>query len=366
MITLLGATGTTGQLTAAALEQAGLPFRLAGRSPERLAKLSHSLPSRPEWRMINIGYTQIDASFLRDTDLLINCAGPFTNLGEAIFRQAALQGVAYLDPANELGYLYRIQSYQRLAVQTGAIMAPACGFEVALADCAARWLAERQPRAFTDIHVVYQLSGRASSPGTRRSFQRALATSWLAWQNSHWVGQAPGARIARFTLGDQTFHALSVPSSESVTIPSHTAVPGLHTWLALSPRQTVLAPLVPYYARFLRSIAGPWLQRTAGRRTLTPAECTSGAPFQVFVAARTADDTQVAVRVTGQAPYGLTAYILTAAAQSILQGQVDAAGIVPPSHVLGVERFFTTAQAWGVALSLVPVQLPLSPRKNKS
>ena len=49
LITLFGATGYTGQLVAAALSREGLPYRIAGRSAEKLSRLSAALPNHPQW-----------------------------------------------------------------------------------------------------------------------------------------------------------------------------------------------------------------------------------------------------------------------------------------------------------------------------
>ena len=69
--------------------------------------------------------------------------------------QAALNGVHYLDTTNELGYVYRLRSYDALARRSGAAIVPACGFEVALADCAAVELAaglDRVSRKSVPVH----------------------------------------------------------------------------------------------------------------------------------------------------------------------------------------------------------------------
>ena len=140
-ITLFGATGYTGQLVAQALARAGLPFRIAGRSASKLARLSAALPGQPEWLTADAAKSSSLAALFQDTRLLINCAGPFTDLGERVISQAALGGVHYLDITNELGYVFRARGYNDLAQKTGAALVPACGFEVALADCAAHVVA---------------------------------------------------------------------------------------------------------------------------------------------------------------------------------------------------------------------------------
>ncbi len=352
MITLFGATGYTGQLTAAALDQAGLPFRIAGRSAERLDALSQKLSSKPEILVVDLGYAQSVSALYQNTSILINCVGPFTDFGEKILSQAALAGVHYLDTTNELGFVYRMQSYQRLAQQTKAAIVPACAFEVALADCAVRSLSASTSKSFDEISVVYHLKGQQSSPGTQRSALRSLATSWVVYRDGRWIGQAPGTKTKRFSYQQATYPAVAIPSSESVTIPQHTSVQSINTWMTVSPFQAFFAPaVIPYFARFLRSIAGPWLQKIVGsKRPKLMEHLSAPEPFQILIFASQKNKPARSLHLTGLDPYDLTAKILTQAACNLEQQVGKLKGILPPSAVLGSQDFFETAREWGVTL----------------
>ena len=64
-----------------------------------------------------------------------------------------------------------------------------------------------------------------------------------------------------------THPAISIPSSESVTLAAHLAVNTITTWMTVSPVAGVLGPVfIPFAARFLRSIAGPWIQNLVRSR----------------------------------------------------------------------------------------------------
>lgn len=224
VITLFGATGYTGRLTARALDRLGLPFRLAGRSPAKLAHLSKSLASCPPWLTADATQPNTLPSLCRDTRLLINCVGPFTDLGEPVLAQAALSGVHYLDTSNELAFVHHAHSYNIPARHSGAAIVPACGFEVALADCAAAILGQNAAAAaFDEASVVYDLHGKGSSLATRQSALRSLATSWLAYRGGRWVRAACVCRveIAQYW----PFLAAKRPPSPS-TWPSKTSAPG--------------------------------------------------------------------------------------------------------------------------------------------
>ena len=101
MITLFGATGYTGRLVARALARIEIPgqglvddqVRLAGRSPEKLARLAGSLPGSPAWLVADATRPATLPPLFQDSRVLVNCAGPFTDLGEPVVAQAALNGV---------------------------------------------------------------------------------------------------------------------------------------------------------------------------------------------------------------------------------------------------------------------------------
>ena len=260
MITLFGASGYTGARVAAVLDREGLPFRIAGRSAERLQALSNQLSTRPEWIVADALDPQTIPVLFDNTRLLINCVGPFTDLGERIVRQAAVSGVHYIDSTNELSFVYRMQTYQRLAVQTGAALIPSCAFEVALADCGTALLARSFPGPYDEISVAYHLPGVGSSRGTRRSALRSLATSWITYKDRQWVGTAPASHGRKFELAGKIHPTISIPSCESITLPAHLDVKTVTTWMTVSPFEGFFGPAVlPFAARFLRSIAGPWI-----------------------------------------------------------------------------------------------------------
>jgi short subunit dehydrogenase-like uncharacterized protein len=364
MITLFGATGYTGRLVAGALsrEPKGMPLRLAGRSPEKLARLSDSLPGAPAWLVADATRPETLMALCQDTEVLVNCAGPFTDLGEPVVAQAALSGVDYLDITNELGYVYSLRSYDTLAQRSGAAIVPACGFEVALADCAAAILARRLDRAAEDrsspskpldeISVVYDIRGRGSSFGSRRSAVRALATSWLGYRDGHWVPDVPcrKRRLAGLPNGERT--ALSFPSSEISTLPGHLPVRQVTTWLAASRFAPLWAPvLVPIFGWLARGPLGDFAG-AALTRVFAPPETglRSDAPFSILVEARRGQALET-MTLTGQGVYDLTAEIVAYAALERTRSDPEG-GILAPAQALDPQTFLDQAAAdWGVRMS---------------
>ncbi len=347
MITLLGATGYTGIRTARVLDRRGLPFRLAGRDAQKLAALSESLSTKPAYLTVNLDQASSITDLFRQTEILINCAGPFTDLGERIVSQAAVKGAHYIDSSNELGYLVRMRSYNRLAQKSKAVISPACAFEVALSDTAARLLIN--PETPNDeVRVYYHIKASHTSIGTRKSALRALATSWMTYRGGRWVGQAPVSRSTRVTIDGTKLYAISIPSGESVTIPEHLTVQTVSTWLTVPFHQYLLGPIfLPYYARFLRSIAGPWIQNLLGIKSPDPVNLPDEtSSFVIKLVAKSASDSS-ATYISGKNPYQVTGEILAYAAQVLRDNPPDQGGVLPPSAILG-SSFFDDAKEWGV------------------
>ncbi len=360
LITLFGATGFTGQKIARALDREGLDYRLAGRSPEKLAQLASRLSAQPVWLVADAMQPGSLTPLFQDSRVLINCAGPFTDLGERVISRAAMSGTSYLDITNELGFVYRARSYSQMAARAHSTLVPACAFEVALADCAAHLVSE-DLRAFDPkepldcIDVVYRLDGKGASAGTRRSAVRSLATSWIAYRDNAWTGQIPGGRTRRFHLPDRIQDTYAIPSSESVTLPQHVPVRRIDVWMAAAPGTRFWNPvIVPLLARLSRSILKPIILKLAASGGMSAIEMhaegpSSDSPFTILVAARQGHRSRW-MTLSGYNPYNLTAEIVVYAARRMANGECEA-GLLAPAQALDPRAFLSHArQKWGLEI----------------
>jgi short subunit dehydrogenase-like uncharacterized protein len=367
LITLFGSTGYTGKLIAHALSRAGLPFRIAGRSPEKLQQQSAGLPGKPSWMVADATRPASLPPLFQNTRLFINCVGPFTDLGERVIAQAALSGVHYLDTTNELGYVFRARSYTDLARKTGAALVPACGFEVALSDCAVHRAGQalnkfKHPASamVEQVDILYILEGKGSSQGTRLSAVRSLATSWLVYRGGVWQGQVPGAEVRQFRIPTDAptidRYAIAFPSCESITVPAHLPVQQVNPWLATTRGARRWAPVfVPLFARLSRSIFRGLFLRLAAGGGVNPAGAMENglradSPFKIYIEA-VRGQRKSSLLLSGQDPYGLTAEIITYAALQLTRPEYKRRGLLAPAQAFDPIEFLDYAQAnWGLSV----------------
>lgn len=363
MITLFGATGHTGQLIARALSTTQLPFRIAGRSEEKLRQLSSDLPGKPQWICADVAKPATLAALFKDSQALINCVGPYTDLGERVMAQAAMSGCIYLDINNELGFLYKARGYQEMARRTGATILPACGFEVALTDCAAAMIASRaklgkQDQPIDEVNIIYDLSGvNSSSSGTRKSIIRSMATSWITYRDGEWVGEIPGNQAHRFNLPTGSMYGLSIPSGETATIPMHLKTSQVNIWLSVNRAQHFWGPiLVPLLARVSRSILRKPILGIIGKENSIPTHAGgemvgSESPFSIYVSIRKGQELHW-MNLSGWNPYELTAKIVLYATQYLIESRGKSKGLFTPAQALDSQNFIRFAnEQWKVNIS---------------
>ncbi|HEY1011093.1 MAG TPA: hypothetical protein VGE07_00215 [Herpetosiphonaceae bacterium] len=352
MLILLGATGYTGRLIAAELHRAGIAFQPAGRSPRRLEQLAAELPGLAPPLLVDARDPATFAA-LKDARVLINTVGPFTDLGGPVAAYAARRGLRYLDITNELGFAHEVHTrFADLARLSGATLAPACGFEVALADCLAALLAERLGADELDeVTITYRLPGKGSSYGTRASALRSLATSWLEYRDGRLLATRPCTRQARITLGAKDYHALSFPSSEVVTLPTHLNVRAVTTQMTITRVGSLYGSwFIPLMIPLLNGPVG-WGLRIASRLAARPP-----APgrrelmdFTLAVEARAGARAR-RLTLSGFDPYGLTAKIVAHAAPALADG-APPAGVIAPSLLIEPAALLEALRGWGVAVA---------------
>ncbi|ERT02008.1 hypothetical protein HMPREF1624_00303 [Sporothrix schenckii ATCC 58251] len=145
-LVLFGATGYTGAYTAEYVSKnlpTDLKWAIAGRSPEKLAKVAADLkelnPDRlqPGLEICSVNDDEL-AQLAKKTAVLISTVGPYGAHGEPAFKACAENGTHYVDVTGEVPFVARmIRKYDAAAKASGALMFPQSGIESAPADIAA-------------------------------------------------------------------------------------------------------------------------------------------------------------------------------------------------------------------------------------
>jgi short subunit dehydrogenase-like uncharacterized protein len=172
-LVLVGGTGFTGRLTAdylAAHMPAGGRWALAGRGQRRLEELRDRIGV--EVPLLRADLTDPDSlrEIAASARAVVTTAGPYTEHGEPLVAACAEAGTDYLDITGEPEFVDRMYTkYHARAVETGARIVHACGFDSIPHDLGVYFTIQQLP-ADLPVHVngYVQVSAMFSG-GTYRS-----------------------------------------------------------------------------------------------------------------------------------------------------------------------------------------------------
>lgn len=136
-ITLLGATGFTGSLTAQHLAEhlpSDAKWTIAGRDRSKLERLAAKFRgpglNEPSVAVVDLANERAMAKLASETRVLISTIGPYLQHGEHAVRAAANAGIAYVDLTGEPQFVDEMWlKYHETALKTGATLVHACGFD---------------------------------------------------------------------------------------------------------------------------------------------------------------------------------------------------------------------------------------------
>jgi hypothetical protein len=363
---LLGATGTAGRLTAAAMVRQGLDPVLAGRDEGALRLLAEDLAagaSRPLHLEVAVADTSdepaVHALVVSPADVLVSCVGPFTDNGGSAVAAAVAAGCGYLDCAWEPTFIRRVfGEFGPMAARAGAVLLPAFGYHDVAGSLAAtiavrRTMTGSRPPARVD--VGYFVSG-----GNRGALPRvARIDDSFRWTGGRMRSERAGTSVRAFEVGaGKHADSLSLGSAEHFTIPRQagtiTDVNVYVGWYGRLTKAAAVAGAVSGTASRMPGLGTVWdsVMRGIGGSDPSPMGNSNDQGQRTLAVAETFDADgafQQRVRVEGPAPLELTASLLSWGAGMLLSGASTQVGALGPAEAFGTEALISGCMALGLA-----------------
>lgn len=225
---VFGASGYQGRLVLAELGRRSFDMTLVGRTPARLRAAADAAGvGEAETRIAAADDPGALMTAFRDADAVINCAGPFTRLGEAVVRASVAAGCHYVDTAGEQLYVKRIFDLLSAEAESAKVaVVPAANDGCVPGDLLARLLTEHLGPV-EEILSLHTIEGDAPpSRGSARSAEASfdvIESGGLVYEAKDWRFTT-GPRRRMILPDGRTVQAARFPVSEVVTIPRHCRV----------------------------------------------------------------------------------------------------------------------------------------------
>ncbi len=351
---VLGATGYTGRLVAGVLAGGADPFLLTGRDAGKLSALSAASGDAPT-SVLDVTDRVALVDLLVAGDRVIDCAGPFTELGEPVIRACLAAGAHYFDTTGEQPFMRRIhERYHDEARRAGVTMVNGMAFEFALGDCAVALAARGLSRPVRSLDVTYAWRGAESSFGTRRTSLRILGRRAWSLEHGRWRLRPQGftRRTVRLASG-RTLDAAWFGAGEIVTAPRHLDVETVRAWMVVGRSAALAAPVVAPLLPVLVPPLRPLLERMVMRSPEPDEADRDRSRFTIRVDAIGRDGDATSVEVGGSDPYGLTAGIIVAGARRAADPEAPR-GVLAPASLVEPESFLASLSPRGLTTTTSP------------
>lgn len=335
---IYGANGYTGKMIAREAAKRGMRPVLAGRNEAAIAALAQelSLPSR----VFALDNEPEVIAGLSEIDLVLHCAGPFSETAEPMMMACLQTKTHYLDITGEISVFELAQSLSGRAKKQKIVLCPGVGFDVIPTDCVAARLHETLPDA---THLALGFDSRSGlSAGTAKTTVEAMKLGGRVRENGEIKTVGLGYATREINFGNGTKFAVTIPWGDVSTAFHSTGIRNIEVYIPSSPKSVRMMRA----ANLVRPVLGMSmvqgiLKKQAAKVEGPSEEQRAKMPAYVWGEAINAEGKKVVARVKTANGYSLTVTGSLAVASYILMEKSVAGGAYTPSKLMGsdlVER----------------------------
>jgi short subunit dehydrogenase-like uncharacterized protein len=336
---IYGATGYTGKLVAKAAHEAGLKPLLAGRNEAKVKAVAEPLGF--PWRAFSLDDAGALDAALREVDLVLHIAGPFSHTSKQMVDACLRTGRHYLDITGEIAVLAACQAHDEEAKNRNIMIMPGVGFDVVPSDCLAAHMKKRLPDA---TELTLAIGGlEKMSRGTAKSSFESVGDPTKVRRNGRVESVWPPPRRA-IDFGKGPKPAIAVGWGDVFTAYFSTGIPNITVYFESMPQLEQMAKMGAFLRKLLST--GPlqavlkWWADTQPEGP-TDAERAEGFGILIGEAVNAKGDKRVS-RLRVPEGYTLTAMTSLEIARRVLAGDYKE-GFMTPSMAYG-ESFITQYQ----------------------
>ncbi len=324
---IYGAYGYTGKLIVQEAVKRGSHPVIAGRNADKLAALAaqFSLESRA-FPLDGSAHEQ-----LQDIDLVLHCAGPFSETSKPMIEACLAAGAHYLDITGEIPVFEYTHAQHERALAANIILCSGVGFDVIPTDCTALKLKEILPDA---THLALGFDSDSSlSPGTSKTAIRGLGSGSAVRRDGVIVEKPFGSQHRSIDFGRGRKSAIGIPWGDVATAFYTTSIPNISTWIPM-PRTAVvgarlsniLRPVLT--SRLVQQKLHTWVERTIHGPDETQRKKSRA---YIWGEASNAAGIRKSVRIQVANVYDLTVYGALATVSLVMDGTYPSGSSTPAS-----------------------------------
>lgn len=330
---IYGANGYTGELIARTAVDQGLKPILGGRNKEKINTLASELGL--ESRVFTLNEPLNVQAGLSGIDLVLHCAGPFSETSAPMIEGCISARIHYLDITGEIGVFEHAHAQTKRAQEAGVIICSGVGFDVIPTDCVALKLKELLPDA-THLSLGFD-SDSGISPGTFKTMLQGLSSGSAERKNGIITEFPMGTKHQFIDFGRGFRSAMAIPWGDVSTAFYTTGIPNINTWIPMPSYKIIGARsinwLKPILAKpLLQKALKTWVDNSITGPT---EEARKNSPAYIWGEATNEDGEKKTVRIQTANVYDLTVFGALAVTTRLLETDLPGGGSYTPAALFG-------------------------------
>jgi short subunit dehydrogenase-like uncharacterized protein len=329
---IYGANGYTGELIAREAARRGLKPILAGRSLIKIEPLAKELKLTA--RSFSLEDKKSLEYTLKEVDLVLHCAGPFSITAKPMVEACLRLGKHYLDITGEIAVFEAMARLDGRAKDAEIMIMPGVGFDVVPSDCLARHLKNRLPSA-THLTLAFYGLGKISH-GTQKTMTMNAGAGGAIRQNGEIVKVPAAYKTREIDFGEVEKTAVTIPWGDVSTAFYSTGIPNVEVFTVLPEENLKLLRLSRYIG---------WLLSAKPVQNYLQKQIPAGGPSaeqraegKTYLWGEASDEhgNRVESRIIGPEGYATTVLTALNIAEKVLSGNFRA-GFQTPAKCYGAD-----------------------------
>ena len=246
-VIVYGCYGYTGRLVVDELIKLGISPILSGRNAEKVNAIGAelNLTARPS----SLEDADLDA-LMKDTKVMVHCAGPFIHTANAMMKACIRNGVHYTDITGEIDVFKMGHEFDADAKRANVVVLPGTGFDIVPSDCLAAHLYSKLGDA-VDLEMAFFSEG-GTSRGTSLTVVEGLGNGGMIRKNAKLTPVHDGYDVKSFQFGPNRMKGITIPWGDVYTAYISTGIPNIRVYLGMPDKVIASMKLGRWFAPFLK------------------------------------------------------------------------------------------------------------------
>jgi short subunit dehydrogenase-like uncharacterized protein len=259
-ILIYGANGYTGKLITQEAKNNGVIVEIAGRNKKSIEKISKDTGF--PFHICELNDSAKLESLLKEFDIVIHCAGPFSETAIPMVEACINSKTNYLDITGEIWVFEDIMKYDEEAEKAGITLIPGVGFDVVPTDCLAGYLKEKLPSG-TSLELAFVGSKTGMSRGTAVTMAKNISKGGFIREKGLIKNVPLAYEVKELRFAHRKQWCMTIPWGDLMTSYHQTQIPNIKI---LSGASIKMIKKIKKY-RSLKFILGiSWVQKIVRRK----------------------------------------------------------------------------------------------------